>query len=152
MPCTVPRKAPLLPLLALFFLAGFSAAPASQLAGDWTTSDHSVVRVYPCNSSQLCVRVVSVGPKSGPQNDAINPDSSLRQRAICGLTIGTNFTPSGDSQAINGHIYDPHSGKTYSAQMKTQGDTLQLRGYVGISLLGRTETWHRTTEAVAPCN
>jgi uncharacterized protein (DUF2147 family) len=141
-----------LPLLAMFFLSASNATPASHLTGDWITSNHSVVRVYPCSGSQLCARVVTVGPKNEPQNDVNNPDTSLRQRPICGLTIGTGFAPSGDSQASDGHIYDPESGKTYSAQMKTKGDTLQLRGYVGISLLGRTETWHRTANTAGSCS
>ncbi len=135
----------------LFFL--FSSPAGSSLAGRWTVADKSVVEVYPCAGEQLCVRVVAIGPKGNPPTDANNPDPALRGRAICGLTIGSGFIPNGDGAAQQGHIYDPESGKTYSAQMGVQGDTLKLRGYVGISLLGRTETWHRvTTELVSTCH
>ncbi|MBN1327649.1 MAG: DUF2147 domain-containing protein, partial [Candidatus Cloacimonetes bacterium] len=42
-----------------------------------------------------------------------------------------------------GTIYDPESGKTYSCTMKLSGDQLEIRGFIGISLLGRTEVWSR---------
>lgn len=138
--------------LFLLFPAAAAATPqASSLTGDWTTPNHSVVRVFACDGEHLCARVVTVGPKDKPQNDANNPDSSLRSRGICGLTIGTAFTPEGAQQAKNGKIYDPESGKTYSATMQTSGDQLNLRGFIGFSLLGRTETWQRSTTPVAEC-
>ncbi len=133
----------------LLFLFGPSAG--SSLAGQWATADKSILQVYPCAGGQLCVRVAAVGPRGKPPTDENNPDPSLRSRAICGLTIGTGFTPSGDAIAKNGHIYDPESGKTYAAQMAAQGDTLKLRGYLGISLLGRTDTWHRATGETPSC-
>ena len=129
--------------LLLFFL--FPPPQPSSLTGDWTTADRSVVRVLPCSSNQLCVRLIMVGVKDAPPTDMNNPDPALRKRALCGLMIGTAFTPDGSASAKNGKIYDPESGKTYAAQMQGSGDELKLRGYVGIVLLGRTETWHRTT-------
>ncbi len=138
--------------LLSFLLLGFSTTSTpSSLTGDWLTSNKSVVRVFNCSGQQLCAKVVTVGPKNEPQTDVNNPDSSLRSRAICGLTIGTAFTPDGDQSAKDGKIYDPESGKTYSAQMEASGNELKLRGYVGISLLGRTETWHRTENVAAVC-
>ena len=44
----------------------------------------------------------------------------------------------------DGKIYDPESGKTYSAYMKLENkDKINLRGYIGISLFGRTSEWTR---------
>ena len=44
----------------------------------------------------------------------------------------------------DGWIYDPDSGSTYTAEMHLEGpDTLKLRGYLGISLLGQTQVWTR---------
>ncbi len=137
-------------MMLLFFL--FGPPSGSSLTGRWATADHSVVEVYACGATQLCVRVVAVGPAGKPATDENNPDPSLRGRAICGLTIASGFTPSGEAEAKQGRIYDPESGKTYSAQMTAQGDTLKLRGFIGLSLLGRTETWHRAApEVVASC-
>ena len=133
----------------LLFLLG-SPAP-SPLAGQWITPDKSVVRVYPCGE-QLCMEIAAIGRPNDPRKDIRNPDASLRNRALCGLTIGTAFVPDGSDAAKNGKIYDPASGKTYSAQMQLRGDTLLLRGYVGISLLGRTESWHRLAGAAPACH
>jgi uncharacterized protein (DUF2147 family) len=133
----------------LFFL--LAASPASTLTGNWTTPAKDVVQVYACGDNQLCVRVAMVGQKDAPTTDVNNPDASLRKRALCGLTIGTGFAPNGDASAKDGKIYDPESGKTYSAQMQANGDVLRLRGYIGVSLLGRTETWHRMNGAVTEC-
>ncbi|RRA48524.1 DUF2147 domain-containing protein [Acidipila sp. EB88] len=124
---------------------------ASQLTGDWKTPNNSVLRIQPCEGSHLCVRIVTIGPKDQPSHDVNNPDASLRARDLCGLMIGTAFTPDGAAAAKDGKVYDPESGKTYSAKMQAEGDSLNLRGFIGFSLLGRTETWHRTSTAVAAC-
>ena len=137
-------------LLPMLFATQTTPA-ATTLPGDWKTSNDSIVRVYPCDGSHLCARVVVVGPKTKPQLDVKNPDTGLRGRPICGLTIGTGFAPHGPDAAKDGKIYDPESGKTYSAQMQSAGETLKLHGFVGISLLGRTETWHRVCSTGAAC-
>ena len=137
-------------LLTLLF-AVQTPATSSGLLGNWKTPDNSVVSVYACEGSTLCARVVTIGPKDKPQTDTNNPDATLRSRRICGLTIGTGFAPDSTTSAKDGKIYDPKSGKTYSAQMQGDGDSLKLRGYVGISLLGRTEIWHRAGDPGASC-
>ncbi len=137
-------------MIASFLLFLLAASP-STLNGNWLTPQKDVVQVYACGDSQLCARVVTIGRKDVPRVDVNNPDNSLRKRDLCGLTIGTGFAPSGDASAKDGKIYDPESGKTYSAQMQTAGDELKLRGYIGVSLLGRTETWQRMKGSVADC-
>ena len=136
--------------LLLFFLAAPDvSAQSSQLTGDWITANKSVVRIFDCHDDHLCAKIVAIGPKNAPQEDVNNPDTSMRNRPICGLTIGTSFTPDGTTAAKDGKIYDPESGKTYSAKMQADGDVLNLRGFIGFSLLGRTETWHRASAPVA---
>jgi uncharacterized protein (DUF2147 family) len=57
----------------------------------------------------------------------------------------TAFKFDGDDEWIGGDIYAPESGKTYSSYMYLKDiNTLKVRGYVGISLFGRTETWTRS--------
>ena len=121
------------------------------MAGNWITDDKSMVQVHPCEGDHLCVRIATIARQDVPRVDALNPDTSLRTRPLCGLEIGTGFTPDGPESAKGGKIYDPNSGKTYSAQMQGSGDTLKLRGFIGISLLGRTETWRRGPETQPPC-
>jgi len=81
--------------------------------------------------------------KDSDKKDAKNPDSALQSRKIQGLEILKNFSKDGENYS-GGEIYDPKSGKTYSCKMTLKGeDKLDIRGYMGISLLGRTETWKR---------
>lgn len=81
--------------------------------------------------------------KDAAKKDVKNPDPKLRSRNIQGLEILTNFRK--DSKTyVDGEIYDPKSGKTYSCKMTLKGnDQLDIRGYIGISLIGRTESWKR---------
>ena len=77
------------------------------------------------------------------KTDLKNPNASLRSKPILGLEILRNFIFE-DGKWTNGKIYDPKSGKTYKCNMTMKGrDVLNMRGYVGISLIGRSETWKR---------
>ncbi len=130
-------------LPALFLLGPLSlSAAASSLFGDWKTADGSVVRTFPC-SNALCMKIVTITPKAPGTLDRNNPNASLRQRSLCNLEIGTGFNMSGDTAATGGQLYDPESGRTYKGNINLVGDTLKLRGYLGIALFGRTEIWHR---------
>lgn len=81
--------------------------------------------------------------KDAGKKDTKNPDEKLRTRNIQGLEILKNFTKKGSTYE-EGEIYDPKSGKTYSCKMTLKGsDKLDIRGFMGLSLLGRTETWKR---------
>ncbi len=121
------------------------------MVGNWVTPDKSLVQVHSCGGDHLCVRIATIALKDVPRVDALNTDPSLRTRPLCGLEIGTGFTPNGPDTAKGGKIYDPKSGKTYSAQMQESGNTLKLRGFIGVSLLGRTEVWHRGPDTLPPC-
>ncbi len=76
------------------------------------------------------------------KKDTKNTDEKLRTRNLKDLVMLTDFVYE-DGEWTDGKIYDPKSGKTYSSTIKLQGNTLSLRGYVGISLLGRTSVWTR---------
>ena len=79
-----------------------------------------------------------------PKTDVNNPDPSLRGRALIGLEIFGGFRYDGAGEWSGGSIYDPNNGKTYSCKLKLIGpDTLKVRGFIGIALIGRTETWKR---------
>jgi uncharacterized protein (DUF2147 family) len=76
------------------------------------------------------------------KKDLKNAEEKLRNRNLKDLLLLTDFVFE-DGAWTDGKIYDPKSGKTYSSTMKLQGTTLNIRGYVGISLLGRTTVWTR---------
>ncbi len=150
------RPVPCLRFLRLSAFLATLAAPirlcataAPGLFGDWKTADGSVVRTAPC-AEALCIKIVSVTPTAPGTLDHNNPDASLRKRSLCNLEIGSGFVLAGNTAATGGRLYDPESGKTYKGNIDLKGDVLKLRGYLGITLFGRTETWHRTSE-VKPC-
>ena len=79
--------------------------------------------------------------------DDRNPNPNLRTRRLEGLTIMTGFSYDGDGRWSGGTVYDPNSGKTYKCTVKQlDTNTLKIRGFIGISLFGRSETWTRDDE------
>ncbi|MEO8173274.1 MAG: DUF2147 domain-containing protein [Sediminibacterium sp.] len=79
---------------------------------------------------------------AAPRKDTENPVSALQSREVLGIELLTDF--SFDSGVYKGgKIYDPVSGKTYSCKMNLEGNNLKVRGYIGISLFGRTEIFER---------
>ena len=78
-----------------------------------------------------------------PKVDELNSDEKLRTRPRLGLPVLSGFEKDGDDKYTNGKIYDPNNGKTYSCKITHKGKTLDIRGYIGISLFGRTTTWER---------
>ncbi len=76
--------------------------------------------------------------------DKENPDPELRNKPILGLLIMKQLKYKKYGYWSGGSIYDARSGKTYSLELNMdKKDILELRGYFGISLIGRTTTWTR---------
>jgi uncharacterized protein (DUF2147 family) len=73
-----------------------------------------------------------------PRKDTNNPVKALQNRSIMGLEFLTGFSFDNGIYG-GGEIYDPETGKTYSCKMSMEGNNLKVRGYIGISLFGRTE-------------
>jgi uncharacterized protein (DUF2147 family) len=79
-----------------------------------------------------------------PKTDVNNPDKNKQSELIIGLVILKDFKFNGESGWRSGDIYDPESGKIYSSYLYLKDkNTVNVRGYVGLSLFGRTETWER---------
>lgn len=84
-----------------------------------------------------------------PRKDKNNPDESLQSKPLMNLLILKGFTYDGNHKWSDGTIYDPKEGKTYSCKMWFEDgdlDNLKMRGFVGISMIGRTDTWTRVKE------
>lgn len=86
--------------------------------------------------------------------DRFNPDESLRNRPVVGLEVLRGLVPASGANASweSGTIYDPGSGSTYRASMSMLGENrLELRGYIGIPLIGRTTRWFRVGSEQTAC-
>lgn len=132
----------------LIITVSFGADPGDIL-GSWKTDgDKSRLELFKCGE-KLCGKVVWLqhpnytnsndGPVGTPKVDRKNPNTSLRKRSILGLQVMSGLTKIGDNRWGNGTCYDPESGKSYRCSMELVSPTrLKMRGYIGISLFGRT--------------
>jgi len=82
-----------------------------------------------------------------PKEDHNNPDPALRSRPIVGLVMMEGFVFDGKETWHKGTIYDPNNGKTYKCKVRFSDDgALKVRGFIGFSMLGRTERWTRVEQ------
>lgn len=140
-------------LLSIFAIALFATAQGQTtgILGNWTNPGGSTIHIYRCGPA-ICAKLIAISKDAPGRVDAENPNPALRGRSLCGLVIGNDFESVSPSRAQGGKLYDPKSGKTYTGSMTREGDKLKLRGYVGIPLFGRTETWSRASDNIAACH
>jgi uncharacterized protein (DUF2147 family) len=133
--------------MLLFFVLSVSAQKADAIIGKWLNpSGEGQVEIYKKGDKyfgKLAWIKVPNDASGKPKTDVKNPDEALRTRPELGLELLKDFTFNGEDVYEGGTIYDPKSGKTYSCKMTINGKKLKIRGYVGISLFGRTEEWTR---------
>ena len=140
-----------LAVVAVMLLAGLSAhaqSKADDILGVWWNAEKtSKIEVYKTGDKYFgkIVHLVEPNDASGkPKVDKDNPDAKLRNRPLQGMVILKGLKFDGGGEYEDGQIYDPKSGKTYSANAElVNKNKLDLRGYVGISLIGRTSSWTR---------
>ena len=157
------RAAALAALLAGFPLAAHAAAPersaTDDIRGVWVDNrdgdKHKVaVAIEDCDGL-LCGRIYWLKkPLSGgaPKRDQHNPDAALRERPLCGLKIMTGFRPGETPSWYRGYIYNPNDGRTFNSTIHVEGDgSLKIRGFVGVSLFGKTVEWVRPPEPLERC-
>jgi uncharacterized protein (DUF2147 family) len=146
----MPRKT-WIALLAL--AAGLTAAAqASPIDGLWLVAEKNAhVRIGEYHGA-VCGRIVwvkdSLDTAGKLRRDRKNPDPSRRDHVMRDLVIVSDLSPtSADSAHWKAKVYDPRNGHTYSANLTLESpDQLNLRGYVGFSLFGRTARWRRLPE------
>jgi uncharacterized protein (DUF2147 family) len=126
----------------------FGVSP-SDVLGLWQTNGgDSRLEIFRCGE-KICVKIAwlkepnSIDSKDGPVGkrkvDRKNPDPALRHRPILGLQVMKGLTAKGDNRWGNGSCYDPDTGKSYKCKMHLASPgRLELRGYIGVSLIGRT--------------
>jgi len=143
------RIAPLILIALSISFDALSQNKADDIIGIWLTGgkEPAKIQIYKSGEKFYGQIIWLKNPtENGKQRmDGNNPDKSKRSNPIIGLVMLTGFKFDGNDEWKGGDIYDPESGKTYSSFMYLKDkNTLKVRGYVGISLFGRTETWTRT--------
>jgi len=131
-------------LLFCLLAFGASATPGTAPVGLWFTPDHGgVVRIGPCGAD-LCGTIVGLTPS--PEGKLPNDVSGETQ---CHLGLFRNLHL-GDDGKWHGTVRNPEDGQVYNAEVWVPDGNLRLRGYVGVPLLGSTQTWQPFTGAVQP--
>jgi uncharacterized protein (DUF2147 family) len=140
----------ILPLLFLVSTAFVSSSNnPDAIVGVWKTGEgNAMVRIYK-NGEKYQGKVVwlkePIDPETGkPKLDKNQTDETAKKRPVLGLINIWGFIPKENNVWDEGNIYDPKNGNTYSSTMKLiNANTLEVRGYIGVSLIGRTDTWTR---------
>jgi uncharacterized protein (DUF2147 family) len=153
-PRTKPPTGPLTAAVLSAIIAGGAllapspgAADAPTPLGVWATEGgKSHIEIYRCGAN-MCGKIVWLNraPSRGPALDTENPDPDKQGRPILGMRVLSALKPgSSPREWTGGRVYDPRDGESYSVKMTLQDDgRLRVRGYIGISLLGRSQTWTR---------
>lgn len=134
-------------LLAVFALGGF-ALNAQEVTGKWKTIDdntgeaRSIIEIYEEEGKVYGKIADLIDPKKeNPICDKCSGED--KDEPIRGLVIIKGLEKDGD-EYNSGKILDPESGKLYKCYITLEDeDVLKVRGYIGISLLGRTQYWQR---------
>jgi uncharacterized protein (DUF2147 family) len=127
--------------------------PAPTIEGLWLDEvEEGRIEVAPCGE-HLCGTIVwllePLDENGEERRDVENADPALRERKVMGLRVLEGVNPKPDKKGYwkGGRIYDPKNGKTYrcTLSLDEQGN-MKLRGFIGISLIGRNSFWTRVTE------
>ena len=136
--------------LGLFGFAALANA-ADPLNGTvWKTIDDktkepkAIVKFTEQGNGTLTATIQSILTK-GEENSCTKCEGTYKNKSLKGVTIVRNLKNVGGSNYDNGTILDPKSGKSYSLKgtLANGGKKLELRGYMGVAVLGRNQTWIR---------
>lgn len=119
--------------------------PQTDVLGNWLTEPKSGIIQISRRGDGLYEGKIVGGNQPGRMDDK-NPDPAKRQQILRGQIILHDLKYDGAGKWSGGSIYDPDSGKTYKCKMELLGDgRLKVRGYIGVSLLGKSQLWTRYT-------
>ncbi|OFX17173.1 MAG: hypothetical protein A2033_12185 [Bacteroidetes bacterium GWA2_31_9] len=132
-----------------------SYAQSDKVIGVWMSEEKDGKVEITKRNNKYYGKIIWIAQKNyingEPKKDLNNPDPALRKRSNLGLEILKDFIyDSDDKEWTDGTVYDPKNGSTYSCYMWFEGNNenvLNIRGYIGFSLLGRTTLWTKTTKS-----
>jgi uncharacterized protein (DUF2147 family) len=127
-------------------LAARAADAAPAPLGRWLTEPRDgIIEITRAADGSYQGKII--GGNAPARVDAKNPDPARRQQLLLGQVIMLGMRADGEGWS-GGTIYEPDSGRTYKCRLEIiDPDHLKVRGFVGVSLLGRSQTWTRYTGA-----
>jgi uncharacterized protein (DUF2147 family) len=134
-------------VLVLFFIVqtSFSQHKADDIVGSFFTPESDGVMQFYKTGTTYAAKLI--WGKDKERIDTKNPNTALRGQKVIGMVLAQGFVFDGKGTWKNGTIYDPNEGKTYDCKLVLdEKNNMKLRGYIGISLLGRTAYMVRMEE------
>lgn len=123
---------------------------SQQVLGKWKTIDDetgkakSVVEIFKATDGKIYGKIVKILTPGQENKKCTECDGSNKNKPIVGMIIINGLSKDGD-EFSGGTILDPNNGKKYKCYITLEGkDKLKVRGYLGVSLIGRTQYWYRT--------
>lgn len=124
---------------------------ADNLSGIWkniddkTGSIKAVIEIHQEQDNTYTGKITKITPRPDytPQETCVNCPGVFKNRPILGMNILSGLKNIGKNQYSHGKLIDPLSGNIYNtkAKLSSNGQLLMLRGYIGVSVLGRSQTW-----------
>ncbi|WP_407303499.1 DUF2147 domain-containing protein [Acinetobacter sp.] len=140
-------------LAALLLSASSSAVFAEDISGSWkniddkTGSSKAILEIRQETNGTYTAKIVKITPRPGytAKETCVNCPAPYTNKPILGMDVVKGLKPTAGPNFTDGKIIDPLSGNIYSmkAKLSPNGKRLTLRGYVGVSVLGRSQTWIR---------
>lgn len=141
--------------ISLFMISSFHHLYAMDISGKWKTIDDKTgfsradVVISKTSEGKYVGKVVTIRPL--PDKPLVETcqkcKGDLKDKPYVGMQIISDFVSNPDNPAefINGRVLDPLSGNIYRGKIKLNptGKRLTLRGYVGVEVIGRSQTWIR---------
>lgn len=133
---------------------------AQTIVGTWKSIDDetgkakSIIEIYKAKDGKYYGKIMELLNRGADEDKdpycKVCPKDDYRyNKRVITMNIISGMKASSDMKsASSGTILDPKSGKIYKCSMELAGDgaKLEVRGYIGFSLLGRTQTWIRVDE------
>ena len=135
-------------IILLFCFFATTLIYSQSVIGKWKTIDDetgdakSIVEVY-SKSGKIYAKVIEILDLEHKNSVCIKCSGEDKNKSILGLIVIKGLTKDG-SEYNSGEILDPKNGKLYKCALSLESkDKLKIRGYIGFSLLGRTQYWYR---------
>ena len=134
-------------LLGALFTAQASESPVGlwRTIDDKTGKEKSLVRIVEANGElRATIEKLFREPHEEPNPNCDKCPGEKKNKPVIGMQIGNGLKKDGDVWS-GGEILDPQNGKTYKCKvwLEDKGKKLNVRGFIGVSVLGRTQVWLR---------
>jgi|TARA_R110000868_G_scaffold72169_7_gene210662 uncharacterized protein (DUF2147 family) len=134
--------------VALLFMTTVIFAQSQGVTGKWKTIDDqtgeakSIIEIYE-QGGKIYGKVIEILNPARRKGLCQNCAGEDRNKPILGLVVLKGLSKDGD-EYDGGKILDPQTGKVYKCLIALEEkDKLKVRGYIGFSLIGRTQYWTR---------